>query len=300
MRAKLIGIVMMLSSSVFAQEAAPDTIDYSWKAGAQGTINFNQVSFKNWAQGGENNIGLQGISNFFLKKKTRRGKFENTLDLAYGVVKTGENPMRKSDDRFELVSKYGLNSRIKNVKYTTFFSIKSQLAEGFKFPNDSVVVSRFLAPAYFLYSNGMDYIPNDHFSVYISPISARLLLVNDPLLSAQGAFGVDSGKLTRFEYGAYFTLRATTNLLENVVLNSKIDLFSNYNEDPQNLDVAIDLLLNMKVNKYLTASITCNLLYDDNTKIPIYEEVNGVETKVAEGPRLQLKQSVGVGISVSF
>ena len=73
---------------------------------------------------------------------------------------------------------------------------------------------------------------------------------------------------------------------------SRVDLFSNYLEDPQNVDVRWDVQLNMTVNKWFSANISTNLIYDNDTKI--------VQKDGSKGPRLQFKESLGVGFQVTF
>lgn len=271
-----------------------------WKKGGIGTVNFSQVSLSNWAAGGENSLSLQGLINVFAKYKKEKNAFETSFDGAVGILKAGKTPTRKNDDRWEFNAKYGRQSFANKLYYSALLNAKSQFAPGYTYPNDSVIISRFFAPAYILLSLGMDYQPNANFSFYLSPLTGKATIVNDYHLSKAGAFGVDSGERYRLEPGAYFTMKFKRNLMENVQLSTKVDLFSNYLQNPQNVDVNWDVLVSMKINKFMTASINTNLIYDDDIAVPIYQEIAGVKTQVGAGPRIQFREVLGIGLSYKF
>jgi hypothetical protein len=138
----------------------------------------------------------------------------------------------------------------------------------------------------------------------LSPLTGRFVIVADDSLSATGAFGVDPGKTIRQELGAYAYARFQQEIVQNVTLMSKLDLFSNYLEDPQNIDLNWELLLSLKASKAITVSLGLQMIYDDNTKILLFKESNGQRVPdladdgtQRSGPRLQMRQIFGVGLS---
>ena len=277
------------------------TIDTTklWKKGGVGSLNFNQVSLSNWAAGGENSISASTFVNLFANYQKEKTSWDNTLDMAYGMTKIGKANLRKSDDKIDLNSKYG-HLAINNWYYSALINFKSQFADGYSYPNDSVVVSKFAAPAYILLSLGMDYKPNDFFSLYFSPATGKITIVNGQKLADAGAYGVDSGKTHREEFGAYITVAFKKDIIQNVSFSTKLDLFSNYAHNPQNIDVNWDAMLAFKINNYITANIATSLIYDDDTKIPIMKDINGVNTQIGEGARTQFKEVFGLGLSYKF
>lgn len=287
------------SAQVDSTITTPKDTSY-WKRGGQGTLNFSQVSLSNWAQGGESSLALQGIFNLFAKYEQEKNRWETSLDGAYGIVKSGAIPTRKSDDKIDFNSKYGRQTASNKLFYSALFNFKSQFAPGYNYPNTSNVIANFMAPGYFLLSMGMDYLPNPDLSFYLSPFTGKMTVVFDPTLAKAGAFGVDSGKHIRIEPGAYFTMKYKHAIMENVTLNTKLDLFSNYLVNPQNVDVNWDVLISMKVNKYLSASVNATMIYDDDIQVPVFEDVAGVKTQVGSGPRLQFKEVIGIGLSYKF
>jgi len=282
------------------QEA--DTIT-GWKTGGIVGITLAQTSLTNWAAGGQNSISANGILHLFANYKKGNSVWDNSLDMGFGMLKEGKNgPTRKTNDNFEFMSKYGQKA-FKNVYYSGLVSLRTQMAAGYNPPNDSVKISNFFAPAYLMLALGMDYKPSEHLSIFLSPITSRTTFVNDRLLSDAGAFGVDSGKMFREEFGGYLRFIYSKNdfkseFMKNITFVTKLDLFSNYLDKPQNVDVNWEVLIVMKVNKLISVNLNTNLIYDDNTKIGIDKNNDGIIDSY--GPRTQFKEIFGAGLSFKF
>jgi hypothetical protein len=90
-------------------------------------------------------------------------------------------------------------------------------------------------------------------------------------------------------------------LLKNVAFTTKIDLFSNYADKPQNIDVSWETLIAMKVNKYISVNLNTHLLYDDNIKVPFDRNNDGIMSAgEVVGSKIQFKEIFGVGFSYKF
>ena len=264
-----------LSLTAFSQ-TEPDT---SWKKGGFIGINFTQVNLSKWAQGGENALSLASNVNLFANYIKGKADWSNSLDLAYAFVKSGTQSLRKSDDKIELTSKYGRKIS-DHWLYSALFNFKSQFASGYAYPEDSVV-SKFLSPAYFTLGLGFTYKPVDYFEVFLSPATGKITMVSESKLSKLGAYGVDPGKTTRNEFGAYINAKFKKEIMTNITLSSKLELFNNYTDkDKDNakaIDVNWDSSLNMKVNKYITASLNTLVIYDANIVATTqFKEIFGV------------------------
>ena len=180
------------------------------------------------------------------------------------------------------------------MSLSSLFDFKSQSAKGYNYPNTESYISRFFAPAYINLAFGFDFKPAPNFSIFFSPVSGKFTFVLDDILSAAGAFGVDPGSRFRAEFGSYFKMTyVKKSLVKNVDLQTRLDLFSNYIKNPQNIDVNWDIKLDMKINEFLSANLGTTLKYDDDIK---YVDVNGFK----HGSRVQLKQFLGVGLSLRF
>jgi hypothetical protein len=156
-----------------------------------------------------------------------------------------------------------------------------------------VLTSTFLAPAYLLLAAGMDYKPNDHFSLFLSPLTIREVIVRNDSLAAVGAFGVDSGKTSRFELGAYVSLNYSTNVSKTTQYIGRLDLFSNYLHHPQDIAIYNTNVFNVKVSSLITMNLSVTLIFDDAIKSV---KSNGT----AGGAALQVQEVLGIGLAYKF
>jgi len=271
-----------------------------WKTGGLIGLSISQASFTNWAAGGQNTIALGGIVNLFAKYKSEHSSWDNMLDLGYGILQQGKNAdFIKTDDKVDFTSKYGRNASAKWY-YAGLVNFKTQMAPGYNYPDVSTKISDLLAPAYALAAIGMDYKPNDKLTAFIAPFTSKNTIVNDEALSNAGAFGVDPGKKTRSEIGGYIRMvyQQTYFKDKSVSVLSKLDLFSNYQNNPQNIDVSWETIIGLKVNRFITTTITTHLIYDDDVDIGVDRNDDGVID--GSGPRTQFKEVIGVGLNVKF
>jgi hypothetical protein len=270
-----------------------DTIPKIWKKGGMFNLNFGQTSLTNWAAGGDQlALNVNGFLNLFAYYKKDRHAWDNSIDLAIGYVKTTSLGTRKADDRIDLLSKYGYQL-FDHIYLTGLVNLRTQFANGFNYPeiDSAVKVSTFFAPAYVLVSLGLDWKPDDDFSLFISPVTSRWVIVLDDSLSAHGAYGVEPGENARYELGAYMSANYKKELVKNLTYKGKLDLFSNYRRKPKNVDVFMTNLISLNFFKGLSATVGLDLIYDDDVRI------FGPESN---SPRTQLRQYVGIGYSAKF
>jgi hypothetical protein len=313
MKKYLIVLINFIFVCVYSQQ---DTTK-AWKLNGVLSVNGSQVALENWVSGGENAISVANLASIRANYKKNKTTWDNTLDLAYGLLKQADREFRKTDDKIDLTSKYGRQAFHQHLFYSAFFNFKTQFAPGYKYTDTSrTLISRFMAPAYSLLAVGMDYKPNTHFSVFLSPATCKVTFVLDQKLADAGGFGVKKaefinsngqiiqekkGENYRIEGGVYFILNAKYEVMKNITAQTRLDLFSNYfTGDPSVLDVNWESLISMKVNKYISTSIATHLIYDQDIKVPIYEKVNGKKVQKGEGPRVQFKEVFALGFSYKF
>lgn len=282
--------------------------DSAWTTGGTLGLNFSQVYLSNWAAGGQSSISATGLVNLFANYKKGDNTWDNTLDLAYGLLNQGDaGIVLKTDDKIDLSSKYGRKASEKWY-YSGLFNFRTQFAPGYPVvdgaPDKDNKISDAFAPAYTLLALGMDYKPNKKFSAFISPVTMKNTIVLDDSLSADGAFGVDPGSNFRAELGGYVKLQYTTELVKNVSLATKLDLFSNYLNNPQNIDVNWENLISMKINEFMNATISTQLLYDHDIKLvkeePTLNDDGEVTDPGSVGPGVQFKEVLAIGFSYKF
>jgi hypothetical protein len=268
-----------------------------WKTETNLNISFAQVSLTNWAAGGQNSMSVNGRLNGFYNYKIKRFAWDNQVDLGYGLLKQGKTAWQKSDDRFELMSKLGYRLT-ETLNGAALASFKSQFAPGYSMPEERKLVSDIFSPAYLLVALGLDLKKGDNFSLFAAPLTAKMTFVLNDSLSSVGAFGVDTNKLFRAEVGGYVRVLWKHDLMKNVGLQTKLDLFSNYLKDPQYIDVNWEVFLNMKINKFLTVNINTLLIYDHD--IQIGKDTNSDGTPDEFKPRIQFKELFGLGLAYTL
>lgn len=277
---------------------ATDSTKY-WKKGGVISVNLAQSSFTNWTAGGENSVAVNSLLSVFANYKKGNASWDNMLDLGYGFLnQTSGSGYMKTDDKIDFSTKYG-QAASKHWYYAALLNFKSQMTPAYNYPNDSTMVSRFFAPAYVIAAIGMDYKPSANFTAFIAPLTGKTTIVNDKSLSNAGAFGVEPGEMIRSEFGGYVRMVYSRDLMKkSVSVLSKLDLFTNYMQNPENIDVNWENVIGLKVNKYISATVTTQLIYDDDVIIEIDKNGDGIIEK--KGPRIQFKEVIGVGFTYKF
>ncbi|HNX82856.1 MAG: DUF3078 domain-containing protein [Bacteroidales bacterium] len=270
-----------------------------WHKSGVFSLNMSQANFTNWAAGGQNSLALNGLVNLGANYRMGKSAWDNALIIGYGkmVQKGNDLGWMKTDDRIDFQSKYGRKATEKWF-YSGLMSFKTQMDNGYNYPDTDNKISGLLSPAYLLFSLGMDYKPNPNFSVFLSPLTSKNTIVMDDDLSMAGAFGVEPGKNFRPELGAYANIAYKKDeIVKNVNFMTKLDLFTNYLKNPQNIDISWEALLVLKVNEFISATVNTLLLYDDDILIKIDE---GSEGEPVLGKRAQFKEVIGVGFTYKF
>lgn len=303
-KALFIAAMLLVGIGAYAQEEAPAS---NWTKKGNVGLNFSQATFTNWAAGGQNALNWLGTFNYAVNYAKDRFKWDNSLNaaLGYSYFNFKQDPV-KTDDKLELTSLAGLKAT-EHLNYSLEFAFRSQNAYGFDYAKDSTqYISKFLAPAYVSLGLGAEWVPNEHFSVNFAPITGRLTIVNDDYLASIGAYGVNAldpndttthakSNKVRFEFGARLAAKMKYTLVNNVDYESKLELFSNYLNHPERIDVDWQNLFVMKVNSWLNCNFGTHMIYDYD--IPFYDPdpVTGDKTKDPNS-KVQFKEVLSVGV----
>lgn len=273
-----------------------------WKKNCSLGLNFANVGLSNWAAGGVSSVSLNTLANLGSDYEHGTNSWTNRISFAYGLIRQGKNDQqfRKTDDNFLASTQYG--SAFENNpdwKWIIGASLRTQVDAGFVFADNpsnpgqqtATRISGFMAPGYVLVNTGLSYSIADFFSVKISPLTYRLTIVNDELLSQAGAFKVDKGKKLRHQLGWSMSSRFEKEIFQNIKFQNMINLFGDY----KRLDIIVvnwDTMLIMKINKYISSTFSTQLIYDHDV---IIKRENG-----SVGPALQFKHALNVGILVQL
>jgi hypothetical protein len=269
-----------------------DTTNRLWKKGGIFSLNVSQGSLSNWAAGGDNfSLSLNTLLSAYAFYKKGKENWDNTVDVNFGLVNTTSLGTRKNDDRFDLWSKYG-HAIAPKWNLAALFNFRTQFANGYTYSGtNKTFSSTFLAPAYLILGVGLDYKPTENFSVYLSPITTRWVIVSDDTLSAKGSYGVTPGEKTLKEVGAFLSAQYMKSLTKTIIYKGRLDLFSNYKHNPEKIDVFMTNLFSVKLSKVLAATWNVDLIYDDDVRL------FGSDGK---SPAWQFKSLVGLGLLVKF
>ena len=303
---------LLFSIFTFAQKIRIQKTDSitNWEKSNKVGLDFTQITFVNWSAGGNNSISGLAKGNFIRTYKYENMKWNNELIVRYGINKQEGQNIRKTDDQINLNSTLGYRrDTISNWYFGGKFTFLTQFANGYNYPNVSKAISKPFAPAYFFLGIGAEYSRKDlGFNLYLSPLTHKTTLVLDRKLSNDGAFGVQkavkdlegnvlqNGKRHRTELGALITSQYKKKIMTNINLDTRATLYTDYLKDFGNIDIDWQIGLEMTVNKYVKASLGSHFLYDNDIKNK--REVAGVQ--ITEGPRLQMKQIVGIGLEYTF
>lgn len=282
----------------------------AWKS--KNTIGFDlsEIAFLNWSAGGVSSVSGLLKGNFTRIYTKKNVKWGNELIVRYGVNKQDGVELRKTDDAFQFNSTFGYRrDTLSNWYHSAKFNFNTQFTNGYNYPNREIPISKPFAPAYNFLGVGAEYANKEKkINIYISPLTMKNTLVLDQRLANQGAFGVEKavydadgkllkeGKKTKTELGFLVTSHFKREIFKNINFENRLNLYSDYINKFGNVDVDWQTQMDFVVNQYVKANIGFNLIYDDDIKAK--EELNGEQITV--GPKIQLKQTLGIGMVYDF
>ena len=252
-----------------------DSTSYGWKKKGNFSLLFNQSNFNNWVAGGENNVSGNVGVNYDINYKSDQLTWDNKILASYGLLQTKNSDFeKKTDDRLELNSIVGKKAS-GEWYYSFFLNFRTQFTKGYIYSKDAngaeirTLNTDFLSPGYLTFGPGMYWKKNETLKLNFAPLTSKFTFVDPSYTSATGYldgtyFGVDANKSTRYELGFYASVYYKFNLITNVSFENTLNLYSNYLEDPQNVDIDYSLAVIMRINRYLSANLSLQAIYDDN------------------------------------
>ncbi len=292
-----LSLVICLTAILGVSAGAQDADTTYWTSGGFVALTFSNVTLSDsWSAGGAENVSVNGATGLFANFAKARTTWESSLDMGYGLINQDNQGFEKSDDKINFVTKYGYQIKEGNSQwyFSGLLDFRTQFAEGTVLAADGVsdsTISNFMAPGYLTVGLGIDYKPNKVISFNYIPLTGKFTFVNDQALADKGAYGVDPGKKSRAELGSFLRIKYKDEVITNVNLESRLELFTNYIESFGTIDVNWQNTIVMKVNKVISANLFTHLLYDKDIKT---ETENGPEAKV------QFKSVFGAGLAYNF
>ncbi len=231
-----------------------------WKHSLVTGLNVTQVSFSDWAQGGENSLAyaVSGIG----KSVYEPGKvsWSFSYKLGFGQTKLGSQSLRKTDDKIELetVFVYKFGSYINPYAAAT---LKTQFATGYKYDNlgNATPLSKFLDPGYLTQSLGAGY-------QFIPQVKTRLGYALREITTSDFFSYADDPKTTqhervKIEDGFESVTDVQWKMDDNVVFISKVELFMTV-RTPDKAILRSDNTLRVQAAKYIAVTLNANVIND--------------------------------------
>jgi len=276
-------------------------------------INLSEVAFVNWNAGGDNSVSGLGSAKFIRNYKFRYVQWDNDLILRFGLNAQEGRELRKTEDAIRFSSTFGYRrDTLSNWYYSAKVKFNTQFANGFKYPDRSKPISRFMAPGYLFVGAGTSFISETNkFNLYISPLTQKATFVLDQALANEGAFGVEKaivdasgaiikeGKNRFIELGFLVNNSWTTTVSKNVEMEHKISLYTDYLRSFGNIDLDWELNFTFIVNEHINASLGTQIIYDDDI---LFDRTLADDGSILNSgrPKLQFRQQLGVGLSYNF
>lgn len=264
-----------------------------WTYGGDVGLTVSQAAYSNWSQGGNNSIAFTGSFNYNLNYLKGKHLWTSRLELAFGVNNTAGTGLRKTSDKIYFTTNYGYMVAPK-LYLGVLGTFSTQFANGYDYTTSTTnYISRFMAPGYLSVGLGLTYKPLTWLTLILSPLNLRETFVEDKMLSDLGSFGVTPGKRLLTQFGANLRVEATKELWKNLSLYTRLDLFSNYLKNPQNLVVNWDVQLKYAFSSWFTVNLNLGLVYDENILF-------GGSSSTVGGPRVQFQELFGLGLQAKF
>ncbi|MCM5662161.1 DUF3078 domain-containing protein [Galbibacter mesophilus] len=303
----VLGALLLGVSFTYAQDAdGEEEQTQGWTKGGTFTFLLNQSAFSNWVAGGQNNISATAGINYDFNYLRGEWSWDNKVIASYGINSNDDQGLRKTDDRFEYNSLVGKEA-FGNWNYSFFLNLRTQFTDGYDYDNDpdgDFNTSGLFNPAYLTFGPGMEWKKSENLKFNIAPATSKMTFISDDVyiydesdadgdgnpfirhnnpLNTKQAYGIDPGETFRYELGFYASGYYKFKAMENVTIENTLNLYSNYLEDPQNVDFDYTLNAVMKINEYLSTNFTLQLVYDDNAVTA-----------------LQLREVFGLGVNFGF
>jgi len=297
--------VKTVDNSKLAEARKIDVKPQYWKFLSEASFIFNQAILSNWVKGGESHVStlldITGTASY--NNRDKKVAWDNIGRIKFGLITSAGNGIRKNTDEIDITSNFK-HKAFGKFDFSTTMIFKSQLAYGYNYPNDSVVVSKFFNPASLTLGLGLAYKPNENTSINFAPLSYKGTFVPDTAMIDQTKHGLLANQRSKHEPGMSVQINHKTKLFENINLVNNIRLFTNYIHNPQNIDIDWELIATAKLNWFTDLRLNTHLIYDDDTLIPVKddndEQVLNPDGTPRKVPMIQFKEMIGISVIFRF
>ncbi len=283
-----------------------------WSFYGNSSVDASQVGMYQWAQGGDPSVSFLISTELFLNYRYRNQMWKNHGTFKYGMIRQGRyqdkevNKFNANEDRLEINSKYNFKS-ITDYNFVAEADLKTQFMPQNDKKTDEVL-SMFMSPGYTTFSVGAEYKRIKNLYLYVSPVALKTTFVLDTSNTIKTRYNVDTTKISRSEFGFRLQASHKITIWEKIKLTNKIELYTNYLDRPENIDVNWEMQLDLPINEWLRASVSTHMIYDHDQLVPKYnwEPVPQTDGTIKdqwvkhEGIGIQFKEAIRLGIKIIF
>lgn len=297
-------LLVVFPFTLFAQETTEEEDPKEgWTKTGKITLLLNQSAFSNWQGGGENSLaGNIGI-NYDFNYVKGVWLWDNKIIAGYGLTKNDDDGVRKTDDRLEINSILGRHIK-GNWSGSFFMNFRTQFTDGYDYnsdfagDNEDFPTSGFFKPAYWSFGPGLLWKKHDNLYVNFAPMTAKFTFLTGEVFTINDddsaniyyvssnnvtTYGVDPGDSLLFEFGLSIRSYYKFDIMENISMENIFSIYSNYLEDPQNIDIDYTMNIVMKINDVFSTNLAFQTIYDDNA-------YRG----------FQIREVFGIGVNMAF
>ncbi|MBN3663079.1 MAG: DUF3078 domain-containing protein [Ornithobacterium rhinotracheale] len=249
-----------------------------WTRSGNLQVNFGQHHYENWVGGNLGKLEIFGKISQRLKFQNQQMVWESSFDVLYGLNKNYEQDFRKSSDQILFNSILGKKVS-NNFSYSYFLNLQTQLTNSYDYardPDNNYRLSGFLAPLYINTGPGVMWRKNDNLVLNLAPASLKATYVSGEVYEYKSRnkgfvnnqeheiFGVEAGENLNLRLGLYASIYSKYKVLKNVEMENRLSLYSDYLDNPTNIDMDYRMNVNFKINKLLTTNLMVQAVYDDD------------------------------------
>ncbi len=280
----IIAAILILPVMLAAQapEKAVAEVDTTWQKNLVANLNFNQASFDNWAQGGENSLAYQINLYGKLLYQPQNIRWETTGGMKYGVSRIADQSARKTIDEIRVGSV--ITYARPNKMFEPYFSVtaETQLAPGYGYSDaGKVQLSDFLDPGYFTQGMGLGIQPLEGLMLRAGG-AVKETVTNQYFIPFADNPDTDRIEKIKVEPGVEAVADLQKVINETTLLGSRLEIFSDL-ESVAAIDVRWDTKLTAKVSEIIQFSANVVVYYESDVS-----------------PKRQFYQTLSIGISYTI
>lgn len=265
-----------------------------WNLGTDATFGFTQTYLSNWKKGGKSSLATLLVLKGYANYSSTKTSWENSLEIRNGWLKPADDGIQKNDDKFEFITRYGIQA-YRKWYYSLEMDFQTQLFAGYNYPDRSNLISGFMSPAKTLFKLGMDYKPNKELSILLSPLTMKTVYVRDTARVDQTKYGIDADRKSFWEPGLNVDISFKKKLTPDITLQTKYKMFQNYQDPFTAIDMDWENTLSMRISNYINMQALLHLLYDDN--VTFATNRTDAEGNTIYKPKLQFKEFITIGFT---